>query len=285
MFPHLRIASFHLLCFGLLFHVVVGADPLFHICSSSGNYTANSPYDINLNRLQASLYYQTPWVGFALGSVGSLLDQVNGLALCRGDVNFPDCQTCVAEARAAISKLCPYNRGGSIWYDYCLLKYSNQDFFAQIDNQNKFYMCNVNNASDPVSFELKKTDLLCQLSQQASVDPRLYATGEIQQSINGSMKIYGQVQCTRDLSDGDCKKCLDEAISELPSYCGEKQGGRAVGGSCNVRYEIYSFVNHIVHDSGVVRVFSDSLGHPKLQGQSKMQEEAESPKPNLRSKP
>ncbi|GAB4825106.1 hypothetical protein Ancab_007982 [Ancistrocladus abbreviatus] len=241
MSSYFRIATFlHLICFGFLLHVAIGADPLFHFCSSSGNYTANSPYALNLNRLETYLCYQTPFGGFAMDSVGSNQYQTNGLGLCRGDVNFQDCKTCMSEARDALSKLCPYNKGGIIWYDYCLLKYSDSDFFGQIDNQNKFYMWNLNNVTDAVSFNQKTKELLSQLSEQA-YNPRLYATGET--TFEGSTKIYGLVQCTRDLSVKDCKKCLDEAISELPDCCDGKQGGRVVGGSCNVRYEIYPFVN------------------------------------------
>ncbi|KAK3028439.1 hypothetical protein RJ639_039031 [Escallonia herrerae] len=58
-----------------------------------------------------------------------------------------------------------------------------------------------------------------------------YATGDSE--LGESKKLYGLVQCTRDLSSVDCKKCVDGAISELPSCCDGKEGGRVVGGSCN----------------------------------------------------
>ncbi|KAK9942730.1 hypothetical protein M0R45_008380 [Rubus argutus] len=45
-----------------------------------------------------------------------------------------------------------------------------------------------------------------------------------------------------DLSGPDCKKCLDEAISELPNCCDAKRGGRVVGGSCHVGFELYPIV-------------------------------------------
>ncbi|CBI28971.3 unnamed protein product, partial [Vitis vinifera] len=70
---------------------------------------------------------------------------------------------------------------------------------------------------------------------------KMYATGELE--LEESEKLYGLTQCTRDLSSSDCKKCLDDAISKLPNCCDGKEGGRVVGGSCNIRYEIYPFVN------------------------------------------
>ncbi|GMG98661.1 hypothetical protein Nepgr_000501 [Nepenthes gracilis] len=225
-----------LLCFSLLLHVVIGADPLSHVCSASGNYAANSPYDTNLNQLETYLYYQTPWWGFAMGSVGSSPNQAYGLAQCRADISFADCQTCVAQARDNIGNFCPYNKGGIIWYDYCLLKFLDQNFFHQIDNQNKFYQSNSNEVSDPTTFDENVKELLSQLSQQASVHPKLFATGET--DFNQSTKIYGLAQCTRDLTNPDCEQCLQEAINDLPSCCGGKQAGSVFTGSCNVRYAI-----------------------------------------------
>ncbi|GMY35032.1 cysteine-rich repeat secretory protein 38-like [Fagus crenata] len=137
--------SIYLLTFALFLQTIFGASPLFHFCSSSENFTTNDPYETNLKKLLGNLYYQTPSQGFGLGSVGSYPYQTYGLALCRGDVAATDCKTCVNEASNEIHKRCPYNKGAIIWYDNCLVKYVNKDFFGQIDNQNKFYMLNSRN--------------------------------------------------------------------------------------------------------------------------------------------
>ena len=115
------------------------------------------------------------------------------------------------------------------------------EFFGEIDNKNKFYMYNVQSADDPPSFNVKTKELSSSLSNKAYGSPVLFATGEL--VLEESMKLYGLAQCTRNLSSLDCKKCLDGAVSELPSCCDGKRGGRVVGGSCNVRYELYPFVN------------------------------------------
>ena len=85
-----------------------------------------------------------------------------------------------------------------IRYDNCLLKYSNLDFFGKIDYQNRFYMWNLRNVSDPIWFNQKTKNLLSQLSEEAYVAPKMYATGELE--LGESEKLYGLVQCTRDLS-------------------------------------------------------------------------------------
>ncbi|XP_076947464.1 antimicrobial ginkbilobin-2-like protein [Bidens hawaiensis] len=231
------------LSFFLFVQMVIGADPLYHFCSiSSGNFTPYSPYDQSLNTLLGNLYYKTPPNGFGMGSTGQYQAQIFGLSLCRGDVSSEDCKSCVVNASAEIHKRCPNKKAATIWYDRCLLKYSNSNFFGQIDEHNKFYLLNINNVSDPSNlFNLATKRLLSDLSYTAYADPKMYAAGVI--DLDDSKKLYGLVQCTRDLSSDDCKTCLDGAISDLPSCCDGREGGRVVGGSCNIRYETYSFVN------------------------------------------
>ena len=102
-------------------------------------------------------------------------------------------------------------------------------------------MWNVKDVSDPSSFNQKTKELLSNLADQAFTDTKMYATGEVE--LEESKKLYGLTQCTKDLSSSDCKKCLDDGISRLPNCCDGKEGGRVVSGSCNIRYEIYPFVN------------------------------------------
>ncbi|KAJ0983398.1 hypothetical protein J5N97_011653 [Dioscorea zingiberensis] len=239
MYCYSRSSSLFLLSFIILLHNVIAADPLYNICSISGNYTAGDTFSSNLDQLMFILATKGPPTGFALGTVGVSLNRVNGLALCRGDVKASSCGTCIRNAGTEIRELCPLKKSSIIWFDNCLLRYSSLEFFGEIDNSNKFYMWNVQNVSDAVAFNDKVTGLLSKLAKEAYVAPSLFATGE--KAIGELGKLYGLVQCTRDLSGGDCKKCLDTAISELPSCCDGKRGGRVVGGSCNFRYELYPF--------------------------------------------
>ena len=83
--------------------------------------------------------------------------------------------------------------------------------------------------------------MLSKLSKEATLTPELYA-GELLDLAGGdSKKLYGMVQCTRDLSCNNCFKCLDSIIAKLPSCCSGKVGGRVGAGSCNIRYEMYPF--------------------------------------------
>ncbi|KAI5337855.1 hypothetical protein L3X38_017126 [Prunus dulcis] len=121
------------------------------------------------------------------------------------------------------------------------VQYSNVNFAGKVDNNNRFYMWNVLEVDDPMPFNAKVKELLSGLSTKASSNPKFYATGELE--LSSSETLYGLTQCTRDLSSSNCKKCLDDAISELPNCCDAKRGGRVVGGSCNFRYELYPIVD------------------------------------------
>ncbi|KAH7510509.1 hypothetical protein FEM48_ZijujUnG0121700 [Ziziphus jujuba var. spinosa] len=231
--------SFLFICAFL--HAANATNPLYHFCFNNQNYTANSPFGANLNTLFNLLSVKVPPSGFGIASTGQYQNKVNGLALCRGDVSSKDCKTCVNDASKQLQNLCPYNKGAIVWYDNCLLKYSDAYFFGEIDNQNKFALLNVQDVDNPETFNPKVKELLSSLSYKASATAKLYATGELELG-KESEKLYGLAQCTRDLSSDNCKKCLDVAISEIPNCCSGKRGGRVVGGSCNVRYELYPIV-------------------------------------------
>ncbi|KAM3742041.1 hypothetical protein ACB098_07G042900 [Castanea mollissima] len=169
--------------------------------------------------------------------------QTYGLALCRRDIAAADCKACVNEASNEIHRRCPYDKGAIIWYDNCLLKYSNKDFLGRIDNENWFSLLNVKNVSEPTIVNQKTRELLSQLAKGASFTVKKYGVGELNLGLGESTKLYGLAQCTWDLSTTECFQCLDDAMGQLPSCCDGKQGGRVVGGSCNIRYEIYPFVS------------------------------------------
>ncbi|XP_031486859.1 cysteine-rich repeat secretory protein 38-like [Nymphaea colorata] len=213
-----------------------GAEPLLHRCAGSSNYTSTS---FNLQRVLLSLNIKTAATGFSMSSAGKNSDRVSGLSLCRGAVSGSDCRTCVKDASIAIQQRCPNQKQGIIWYDNCMLRYSDLQFFGKIDSENRFFICNTQNVSNPEVFNKREGELMSALSRGASTSPLYYAVGVIE-SGEGS-NIYGLAECTRDLSSADCKTCLDNAIASLPSFCGGKKGGRSVSGSCSLRYEIYPF--------------------------------------------
>ncbi|GFQ00058.1 cysteine-rich repeat secretory protein 38 [Phtheirospermum japonicum] len=139
---------------------------------------------------------------------------------------------------AVANTYCPDSRGAIIWRDYCMLKYSDLDFLGQIDTKNGFNM----ESGDGVDFNftIAVRSLMNGLYFIAMQRPMLFAS-ETVRKVDGNKTLYGMVQCTRDLSPNDCRTCLESATDGLSD---RKVGARFVYGSCNLRFEIYPFLNN-----------------------------------------
>jgi Salt stress response/antifungal len=227
--------------------VAEAADMLYNSCGSTGNYTANSTYSTNLQTLFTNLTKSatnsTTNFGFAKASVGSVPNLISGLVLCRGDVNYSDCSSCLTQATQDIQNICPFYKEATIYYDYCLLRYSNQNFLSSTDNSNQIIMYNTQNVS--VSFT--RFDNLVDYVMNSTADYAAFNNskkfGTSQMNTTGFPEIRGLVQCTPDMSGSNCESCLQDLIGQMPKWFSGKQGGRILGVRCNIRYEIYSFYN------------------------------------------
>ncbi|XP_057953161.1 cysteine-rich repeat secretory protein 38-like [Malania oleifera] len=238
------VLFFYLLSFALLFQAqtILGEAPIYHFCSKDGQpFPENGTYDANLKKVLDNLSMNTPKTGFANNSAGGYKDnEAFGLALCRGDTNSTDCKNCIADARTELHNQCGNNRSAIVWFDCCLLRYSDKSFFGMIDEKNSVYLINVFNLTNSTSFVNTTLDFLSGLSRQAVKSEKLYYAGKEKPSEFPTL--YGLVQCSRDLTTENCTTCLDDAIRDISKYSANRKGGRTLYASCNVRYEIYPFV-------------------------------------------
>ncbi|XP_042477696.1 uncharacterized protein LOC122059059 [Macadamia integrifolia] len=220
-------------------HGPCGADPPYPYCSNVT--TSSSLFQYNLNDLFSHLSSNASLSIFKNSTTGNETDTVYGLFLCLGFDTLDKCKICVDTAIQDIKKLCPNNEEATVWEEYCQLRYSNKSFFGYTDDAGNLPLWNRKNISDPNQFSQVVRELLNSLSRSASFDPStgLYATGKANLSINE--KVYGLVQCTRDLSGNDCLKCLQDATNEILSCCYFYRGARLLSKSCYLRYELYAF--------------------------------------------
>ncbi|KAE9467723.1 hypothetical protein C3L33_00392, partial [Rhododendron williamsianum] len=56
-----------------------------------------------------------------------------GLLLCHGDLSPADCLDCIVFATQDVPKLCLRANRVTIWYDECMLRYSNVSIVATLD--------------------------------------------------------------------------------------------------------------------------------------------------------
>ncbi|KAA8519988.1 hypothetical protein F0562_014244 [Nyssa sinensis] len=138
-------------------------------------------------------------------------------------------------------QLCPNEREAILWYDNCMLRYSNQAISGKMEWGPGFEKWNVHeNVSDNDwnTFDVMRRRLLLRLSDQAASGDsrRKYSTGEDQGPNYKTM--YTLVQCTPDLSLGDCNNCLDACMQLIPKCCNGSIGGAVYKPTCNLRYEL-----------------------------------------------
>ncbi|KAJ8764420.1 hypothetical protein K2173_006160 [Erythroxylum novogranatense] len=236
-------STFYLVSFAIVLQTVNGVDPLHHVCSLSRYSSATSGYELaqsNLEKLLASLSESTPPAGFSRYSIGTNSDQIHGLALCKGDVNETDCKTCVEQAGKEIPKLCPSKKSAVIWYDNCMLKYSNKDFFGHVDMKYRYRRCNW--SWELVIHSVAKQKLIHKLLKNVEKAPNLYAIEDVKKGVTKRAgSFYGMAQCTRDLSVSKCKRCLRLLYSRYSIMCAQRDGGKIYTGSCFLRYESSPF--------------------------------------------
>ncbi|KAG6641605.1 hypothetical protein CIPAW_09G086000 [Carya illinoinensis] len=197
--------------------------PLSHFCANS-TFSQNSLYNSSLNSL-----------------LSSLSDPVYGLFLCRGDVTSLMCRTCVAAATKEFAAKCSREKVAVIWYDECMIRYSNE-FFSTMALRPKIHLGNTQNITEQDRFNGLVHTTMTDLANRASNFPiGVKKFGTNQTNFSEFQNLYSFVQCTPDLSSVDCNWCLQRAINRFPICCGGKQGGRVLFPSCNVRYELFPF--------------------------------------------
>ena len=233
-------------------------DPsLLYIVCENTTIPKNSPYKSSLSSLLSSfsLYANRNFQLYSLNSSLSsnatsskiqisvnISNPIYGLHLCRGDVTAEVCQACVAAASKELANKCSREMVAVIWYDECMLRYSNASFFSTVATKPKIGLLNTQNITDQERFNRLLNTTMIDLGSQSSkvtAGAKMFGTKEV--NLSQFQTLYNLVQCTQDLSSTDCNTCLLAAIKLLPWCCSGKQGGRIVFPSCNIRYEMYPF--------------------------------------------
>ncbi|GLJ22403.1 hypothetical protein SUGI_0421730 [Cryptomeria japonica] len=212
------------------------------ICDNSSTYAKGSTYSTNLNRVINDLSRNAPQSsGFNTSSRGQSPNKVYGLLQCMGNISAAKCSNCSVEANSTIQELCANDIGGRVWIDYCFLRYDNSNFISSLDT-NFALLENTKSVTNNIQdFKSTTSGLLSNLSDKAYIpENKLFAVGSV--NFSASEKIYGLVQCWRDISIKDCRSCLFQARQALEQCCSSRQGAQAMSGSCTVRYEMYPFV-------------------------------------------
>ncbi|XP_052203616.1 cysteine-rich receptor-like protein kinase 15 [Diospyros lotus] len=218
---------------------VIGSQRLYNLCTNASIYDPKGTYRANLDTLLSALSTAANTSGFYNSSAGSSSsDQVHGLFLCRHDVSTQACRDCVADASGEIVQLCPKQREAIIWYDNCMLQYSNQSVFS---NKGKVLMLNSLkiDASSLTQFRQVLGETMGDIATQAARNEPGTKFAINETKIMGNQQLYTLAQCTPHLSISACNSCIADAISRLPNCCDGMKSARVLTSSCHVRYDIF----------------------------------------------
>lgn len=102
-------------------------------CSTAGNYTDGSKYQVNLDRLLSAIPVDADPNGFFNGTFGAAGDEVFGMFMCYAGDTDSECQDCLTRAPEGIMKVCPHSRTVRAVYNACTIQYSDESFFSVAD--------------------------------------------------------------------------------------------------------------------------------------------------------
>ncbi|XP_021676449.2 cysteine-rich receptor-like protein kinase 25 isoform X2 [Hevea brasiliensis] len=203
-----------------------------HICLGAANDTASANFRSNLSALLNSLSSKATLNSFYNDSSNGIYN----LYLCRGDVSSSTCQFCVDTAVQEIQQHCPSNKSAIIWYDQCMLRYSDTNFFGVAQTFPRVLMWNVQNTTSPDETNYGALGLIYSLIDSVPSTENMFGTDE-SGTAKGTQKRYALVQCTRDINSSSCTSCLGQLSDAVTTCCQGKIGWRILAPSCNLRYE------------------------------------------------
>ncbi|GAY31971.1 hypothetical protein CUMW_272990 [Citrus unshiu] len=222
--------------------VKLDSNYVYHFCVRESNTSSGGLFMFNVGTLfSAKLYNEAGRYLYSNATEGDYPDKVYGLYNCRFDVSNDVCQDCIKVAIHTIVTNCTGAKEAIVWYDQCMVRFSNSSFPLSLETSETVYLWNTMNVTDPYKFSNILAQSFRDLIQNATSRDSKHPAAA--QTVNASsfVKLYTLVQCIPYLSKPDCNVCLRGALAQIPACCSGKQGGRVLTPSCNIRYELYPF--------------------------------------------
>ncbi|RXH94002.1 hypothetical protein DVH24_016069 [Malus domestica] len=214
-------------------------------CTGTATFTQNSAFQSNLHSLLFTLSSKTTrdtsFYNATASSSQNPDDTVYGLFLCGVDVvSTGDCKTCVATATLEAPQRCPNRKNVIIWYNNCMLRYSDVSFFSRADDEPFAPRENTGKVTVNQSrfYEVLAASVT-ELAAQASNESSKFAIKT--EDVSGSISLQVLGQCTQDLSSRDCNWCLRRIIEKVPRI---QEGGRFLCPSCRLTIEVSQYNVH-----------------------------------------
>jgi hypothetical protein len=115
--------------------------------SDLGSQCTEVEYQANLSDLLNSLVANAPIQnGFYMTAAGKGANKIYGLTQCRGDISATDCAACIKNV--TVLQGCSNSKGVTLWFQWCLVRYSDRSFFGEWDQSGIMAIYNDTNFED-----------------------------------------------------------------------------------------------------------------------------------------
>ncbi|CAH1454653.1 unnamed protein product [Lactuca virosa] len=223
---------------GDLFGIVQCADFGVYRCRNNGNFTSATDLktiEVALNSLPGNVTNDHEFVTSTAG--GNTDAQINAVALCRGYIGQELCRTCVRNSIPLLQRQCPNQKEAAAWYSDCMVRYSDRRILGVLDSWTSDNISTTATVSDVGEFDKAFRNLTTRLQAEAAGGNSLVklAVGKVTYG-SDSLKIYGMMQCTPDLSTEQCNKCLNSTITGIHDCCSGRVAARVFFPNCFLRY-------------------------------------------------
>ncbi|EOA16238.1 hypothetical protein CARUB_v10004380mg [Capsella rubella] len=226
------------------------------ICvNTAGTFRPNTTYDSNRRLILSSLASNvTARDGlFYNSSIGEEPDRVYATSLCIPGAQSKDCSDCITRAVTELIQNCPNQTEAFSWpgtKTLCMVRYANRSFTGSMDLEPHTLRYNTGNITINMSefdriwdaFTLRMIDSASSGRNGASSSSsNKYYAADVT-SLTKFQRVYALMECTPDLSPGNCDACLRASVRRYQECCRGNQGGVARRPSCFFRWDLYPFL-------------------------------------------
>ncbi|KAK4258902.1 hypothetical protein QN277_005298 [Acacia crassicarpa] len=205
----------------LLFPTTQAQTYLCHICSSNNTFTADSAFQSDRATLLSSLASNNA-IDFYSDTVVGRGYTIYGFFMCWGDLTT--CHQCIVNATQRLPSECSISKEAIVWYDECLLRYSNRSFFSTIATRPRVALLNIGSVSALASFMRIVYDIMNKTADEAakpSVGKKKYVN-TTRGNFLAFQTVYCLAQCTLDLllaSGAIWKNREEDNLSRVRKHC------------------------------------------------------------------
>ncbi|KAG7617014.1 putative cysteine-rich receptor-like protein kinase 11 RLK-Pelle-DLSV family [Arabidopsis thaliana] len=244
---------FSVLCFFFISFGVASVSA--QTCTTDkGTFRPNGTYDVNRRLILSSLpsnvtdqdglYYN--------GSIGQQPNRVYAIGMCIPGSTSEDCSDCIKKESEFFLKNCPNQTEAYSWPGeptLCYVRYSNTSFSGSADLNPRNLLTNTGDLdSNLTEFTKIWEGLMGRMISAASTAKSTPSSSDNHYSADSAvltplLNIYALMQCTPDLSSGDCENCLRQSAIDYQSCCSQKRGGVVMRPSCFLRWDLYTYSN------------------------------------------